>query len=55
MGLNMDISHVALAEDTKFDGQGMRHLVASEIAQIAGRAGRHMTDGTFGVKRLPAL
>jgi len=49
MGLNMDISHVALAEDTKFDGQGMRHLTASEIAQIAGRAGRHMTDGTFGV------
>ena len=49
MGLNMDISHVALAEDTKFDGQGMRHLAASEIAQIAGRAGRHMTDGTFGV------
>ncbi|MGB0207593.1 MAG: helicase-related protein [Candidatus Puniceispirillaceae bacterium] len=49
MGLNMDISHVALAEDTKFDGQSMRHLAASEIAQIAGRAGRHMTDGTFGV------
>ena len=49
MGLNMDINHVALAEDVKFDGQYMRQLHASEIAQIAGRAGRHMTDGTFGV------
>ena len=49
MGLNMDISHVALAQDVKFDGRHMRHLSASEIAQIAGRAGRHVTDGTFGV------
>lgn len=49
MGLNMDISHVALAEDVKFDGSHMRQLHAHEIAQIAGRAGRHMTDGTFGV------
>ena len=49
MGLNMDINHVALAEDTKFDGQGIRQLSAAEMAQIAGRAGRHMTDGTFGV------
>ncbi len=49
MGLNMDISHVALAQDVKFDGRCMRHLSASEIAQIAGRAGRHIKDGTFGV------
>ena len=49
MGLNMDIQHVALAADMKFDGRHMRHLYAAEMAQIAGRAGRHTTDGTFGV------
>ena len=49
MGLNMDIGHVALADDMKFDGQSMRRLAPSELAQIAGRAGRHTTDGTFGV------
>ena len=48
MGLNMDIGHVALADDIKFDGQSVRHLTPAEIAQIAGRAGRHTTDGTFG-------
>ena len=48
MGLNMDIGHVALADDIKFDGRSVRHLTPSEIAQIAGRAGRHTTDGTFG-------
>ena len=49
MGLNMDIGHVALADDMKFDGQSMRRLTPSELAQIVGRAGRHTTDGTFGV------
>jgi ATP-dependent RNA helicase SUPV3L1/SUV3 len=49
MGLNMDIGHVALADDAKFDGQSMRRLSPAELAQIAGRAGRHTTDGTFGV------
>ena len=48
MGLNMDIGHVALADDIKFDGRSVRHLYPAEIAQIAGRAGRHTTDGTFG-------
>jgi ATP-dependent RNA helicase SUPV3L1/SUV3 len=48
MGLNMDIDHVAFARIAKFDGRGPRRLNAAEIAQIAGRAGRHMTDGTFG-------
>ncbi|MGB1933849.1 MAG: helicase-related protein [Candidatus Puniceispirillaceae bacterium] len=48
MGLNMDIGHVALADDIKFDGRSVRHLMPAEIAQIAGRAGRHTTDGTFG-------
>src|SRR5213082_2176211 len=48
MGLNMDLDHVAFARLSKFDGRGPRRLSASEIAQIAGRAGRHMNDGTFG-------
>ena len=48
MGLNMDIDHVAFARLKKFDGARNRLLNGQEIAQIAGRAGRHMTDGTFG-------
>ncbi|MGO4127119.1 helicase-related protein [Inquilinus sp. YAF38] len=48
MGLNLDIDHVAFARLTKFDGRFPRRLRATEIAQIAGRAGRHMTNGTFG-------
>jgi ATP-dependent RNA helicase SUPV3L1/SUV3 len=48
MGLNMDLDHVAFASLGKFDGSGPRRLSAAEIAQIAGRAGRHMSDGTFG-------
>jgi len=48
MGLNMDLDHVAFARLSKFDGRGPRRLTPSEIAQIAGRAGRHMNDGTFG-------
>ncbi|HTM81422.1 MAG TPA: helicase-related protein [Asticcacaulis sp.] len=49
MGLNMDIQHVAFSGLSKFDGKSSRHLTAQEIGQIAGRAGRHMNDGTFGV------
>lgn len=49
MGLNMDIDHVAFAGRRKFDGRHMRDLTAAEAAQIAGRAGRHMRDGTFGI------
>jgi ATP-dependent RNA helicase SUPV3L1/SUV3 len=48
MGLNMDLGHVALASLSKFDGHERRPLHAPEIGQIAGRAGRHMQDGTFG-------
>ena len=48
MGLNMDIDHVAFASIKKFDGVGHRELRPAEIAQIAGRAGRHTNDGTFG-------
>lgn len=49
MGLNMDVDHVAFAETEKFDGTVRRALRPQELAQIAGRAGRHMNDGTFGV------
>jgi ATP-dependent RNA helicase SUPV3L1/SUV3 len=48
MGLNLDITHVAFAGLSKFDGQRQRRLTTAEMAQIAGRAGRHQTDGTFG-------
>jgi len=48
MGLNMDLGHVALASTVKFDGRETRELTTPEIGQIAGRAGRHMQDGTFG-------
>lgn len=48
MGLNMDVDHVAFAGLRKFDGRAPRPLDPTEIAQIAGRAGRHMNDGTFG-------
>jgi ATP-dependent RNA helicase SUPV3L1/SUV3 len=48
MGLNMDVDHVAFAGLSKFDGHRPRPLAAAEIAQIAGRAGRGMRDGTFG-------
>ena len=49
MGLNMDIDHVAFAAQRKFDGRSPRHLTYAEMAQIAGRAGRHIRDGSFGV------
>src|ERR1700732_420608 len=48
MGLNLDVDHVAFASDRKFDGYQFRKLNPSELAQIAGRAGRAMRDGTFG-------
>lgn len=49
MGLNLDVRHVAFADDRKFDGHQTRPLSAAEFGQIAGRAGRHMINGTFGV------
>lgn len=48
MGLNMDVHHVAFASLRKFDGRRRRRLHIHEMAQIAGRAGRHQRDGTFG-------
>jgi ATP-dependent RNA helicase SUPV3L1/SUV3 len=49
MGLNLDITHVAFSATAKFDGRRMRALYPQELAQIAGRAGRHTENGTFGV------
>lgn len=49
MGLNLDVDHVAFSSTRKFDGQNHRNLTPGELGQIAGRAGRYMNDGTFGV------
>ncbi len=48
MGLNLDLNHVAFAALSKFDGKRKRRLTPAEMAQIAGRAGRHQRDGSFG-------
>ncbi len=48
MGLNLDVHHVAFAGLSKYDGHRQRRLTTAEMAQIAGRAGRHQRDGTFG-------
>ena len=48
MGLNMDVDHVAFAALRKFDGARPHELGPAELAQIAGRAGRHTNDGSFG-------
>ncbi|WP_197916472.1 helicase-related protein [Thiosulfatihalobacter marinus] len=56
MGLNLDIDHVAFSALSKFDGRRMRPLSPNELGQIAGRAGRGMSHGTFGVTgEAPAL
>ena len=49
MGINMDLEHVYFSNIRKFDGKKLRRLNLSEIGQIAGRAGRHLNDGTFGI------
>ena len=49
MGLNLEVDHVAFAGRRKFDGRVHRMLSPAETGQIAGRAGRYMNDGTFGV------
>ena len=48
MGLNLALDHVAFAGARKFDGVAFRDLTPQELGQIAGRAGRHLNDGTFG-------
>ena len=49
MGLNLDVDHVAFSAVRKFDGYNFRDLIPAELAQVAGRAGRHLNDGSFGV------
>jgi ATP-dependent RNA helicase SUPV3L1/SUV3 len=49
MGVNMDVDHVAFAQTRKFDGFQYRNLNPGELGQVAGRAGRYMNDGSFGV------
>jgi ATP-dependent RNA helicase SUPV3L1/SUV3 len=48
MGLNLDVTQIVFAGLEKFDGRRERRLHISEMAQIAGRAGRHQKDGSFG-------
>ena len=49
MGINMDLDHVYFSNLKKFDGKKLRRLNLSEIGQIAGRAGRYLNDGSFGI------
>ena len=49
MGINMDLDHVYFSNLKKFDGRKLRKLNLSEIGQIAGRAGRYLNDGNFGI------
>ncbi len=49
MGINMDLDHVYFSNLKKFDGKKLRKLNLSEMGQIAGRAGRYLNDGNFGI------
>ena len=49
MGINMDLDHVYFSNLKKFDGKKLRRLSLAEIGQIAGRAGRYLNDGSFGI------
>ena len=49
MGINMDLDHIYFSNLKKFDGRKLRKLNISEIGQIAGRAGRYLNDGNFGI------
>ena len=49
MGINMDLDYVYFSNLKKFDGKKLRRLNLSEIGQIAGRAGRYLNDGNFGI------
>ncbi len=49
MGINMDLENVYFSNLKKFDGKKLRRLNSSEIGQIAGRAGRYLNDGYFGI------
>ena len=49
MGINMDLENVFFSNLKKFDGKKLRKLNLSEMGQIAGRAGRYLNDGNFGI------
>ena len=49
MGINMDLDFVYFSNLKKFDGRKLRKLNLSEIGQIAGRAGRYLNNGSFGI------
>ena len=49
MGINMDLDNIYFSKLKKFDGKKLRRLKLSEISQIAGRAGRYLNDGSFGI------
>jgi len=49
MGINMDLENIFFSNLKKFDGKKLRRLNRSEIGQIAGRAGRYLNDGNFGI------
>ncbi len=49
MGINMDLDNVYFSNLRKFDGRKLRRLNLAEIGQIAGRAGRYLNDGSFGI------
>ena len=49
MGINMDLDYVFFSSLKKFDGKKSRRLSLSEIGQIAGRAGRYLNNGSFGI------
>ena len=49
MGINMDLDNVYFSNLRKYDGRKLRRLHLAEIGQIAGRAGRYLSDGSFGI------
>ena len=49
MGINMDLENVYFSNLKKFDGKKLRRLNLYEIGQIAGRGGRYLNDGSFGI------
>jgi len=49
MGINMDLENIYFSNLKKFDGKKLRRLNLYEIGQIAGRAGRYLNDGSFGI------
>ncbi len=49
LGLNLQIKYVFFTSLVKFDGVRKRYLTYDEVAQIAGRAGRYINNGYFGI------